>query len=96
MSEATTKLGILVGVDGSKDSDAAVRWAAKEATIRDVPITLIHVMAPVVVNWPVGSLQASCTGWQEENARVGNDQTMEPLRSRAVAAMNMRPRISSS
>ena len=79
MSEATTKLGILVGVDGSKESDAAVRWAAKEATIRDVPITLIHVIAPVVVNWPVGSLQASCTGWQEENARRVIEQAQTTL-----------------
>ena len=79
MSEATTKLGILVGVDGSKESDAAVRWAAKEATIRDVPITLMHVMAPVVVNWPVGSLQASCTDWQEENARRVIEQAQTTL-----------------
>jgi nucleotide-binding universal stress UspA family protein len=79
MSEATTKLGILVGVDGSKESDAAVRWAAKEATIRDVPITLMHVIAPVVVNWPVGSLQASCTDWQEENARRVIEQAQTTL-----------------
>lgn len=79
MSEATTKLGILVGVDGSKESDAAVRWAAKEATIRDVPITLMHVIAPVVVDWPVGSLQASCTDWQEENARRVIEQAQTTL-----------------
>ena len=35
MSESTTKYGILVAVDGSAESDAAVRWAAREAVMRD-------------------------------------------------------------
>ena len=44
-----------------------------------MPITLMHVMAPVVVNWPVGSLQASCTDWQEENARRVIEQAQTTL-----------------
>jgi nucleotide-binding universal stress UspA family protein len=41
---------IVVGVDGSPASDAAVRWAAREAMMRVVPIKLINVVAPTLVS----------------------------------------------
>jgi nucleotide-binding universal stress UspA family protein len=44
MSERLTRLGILVGVDGSADAEAAVRWAADEAVMHNVPLTLVHVL----------------------------------------------------
>jgi nucleotide-binding universal stress UspA family protein len=69
MSESATKYGILIGVDGSPESDAAVRWAAREAVMRDADVTLIHVIAPVDVSWPVGYLQSSFDESQEENAQ---------------------------
>lgn len=34
MSVNAAKYGILVGVDGSAESDAAIRWAADEAVMR--------------------------------------------------------------
>lgn len=37
--------GIVVGVDGSPTSHAAVRWSAREAVMRRVPIVLVHVIA---------------------------------------------------
>ncbi len=61
--------GILVAVDGSAESDAAVRWATREAILRDALITLLHVVAPVVANWPMGPMQANITEWQRQNAR---------------------------
>jgi nucleotide-binding universal stress UspA family protein len=69
MSESSSKYGILVAVDGSPESDAALRWAAAEAVMRAAPVTLVHVIAPVVVTWPVGYLQASYDQSQEDNAR---------------------------
>jgi len=42
-----TKYGMLVAVDGSAESHAAVRWAADEAMLRRLPITLMHVIVPV-------------------------------------------------
>jgi nucleotide-binding universal stress UspA family protein len=77
MTETTTKYGILVGVDGSAESGAAVRWATREVILRDKPITLMHVVAPAVVSWPIGPLQASFTEWQEDNARQVIDQAQK-------------------
>ncbi|WP_375481420.1 universal stress protein [uncultured Mycobacterium sp.] len=44
MANSTRTLGILVGVDWSASSRLAVRWAAHEATMRNVPLTLVHVI----------------------------------------------------
>jgi nucleotide-binding universal stress UspA family protein len=41
MTAASTH-GIVVGVDGSHTSDAAVVWAAQEAERRDLPLHVIH------------------------------------------------------
>ena len=43
--------GILVGVDGSA-SDAAVRWATREAVLRNELTTFLHVVPPVAATWP--------------------------------------------
>ncbi len=79
MSEKPSKYGVLVGVDGSPESDAAVRWAACEAVLRDLPITLMHVVVPVVVTWPVRYLESAYEAWQEENARHVIEQAQKTL-----------------
>ena len=38
---------ITVGLDGSPESRAAAEWAAREATLRDLPLKLIHIWEPV-------------------------------------------------
>lgn len=43
MSSSAPHQGIVVGVDGSPSAVAAVRWAAHEAAIRKVPLSLIHI-----------------------------------------------------
>ncbi len=53
MSSVPTHHGILVGADGSPPSDLAVDWAAREASMRDVPLSIVHVVAsPAVQMWP--------------------------------------------
>lgn len=42
MSKRSTRLGIVVGVDGSTGSKTALRWAARDAALRNVPLTLVH------------------------------------------------------
>lgn len=55
----TPRLGILVGVDGSPSSMAAVRWAAREATMRNVPLTIVHVLAAPWAGSPILALPAA-------------------------------------
>ncbi len=71
--------GILVGVDGSAASDAAVRWATREAILRDELITLLHVVAPVIASWPAGPMQANFAKWQKESARDVIEQARKAL-----------------
>ncbi|MFW3113481.1 hypothetical protein MHAE_06874 [Mycobacterium haemophilum DSM 44634] len=55
MSLRQAPLGIVVGVDGSQSSTLAVEWAARDAQMRrcadaqmrNVPLRLVHVVAPV-------------------------------------------------
>jgi nucleotide-binding universal stress UspA family protein len=50
MCRQAARSNIVVGVDGSPASDAAIRWAAREAMMRVVPIKLINVVAPTLVS----------------------------------------------
>ncbi|UMB67457.1 universal stress protein [Mycobacterium paraterrae] len=43
--------GIVVGVDGSGDADVAVKWAACEAAMRKVRLTLVHAIAMPSPGW---------------------------------------------
>jgi nucleotide-binding universal stress UspA family protein len=47
-----TGTGILVGVDGSEAAQAALRWAAHEARLRDTGLTVVHAypLAPFGVD----------------------------------------------
>lgn len=74
-----SKHGVLVGIDGSPESDAAVRWAANEAVLRDLPVTLMHIIAPIVVTWPVKYLESSYQAWQEDNGRHVIEQAEKTL-----------------
>lgn len=49
MTRHATKLGVMVGVDGSSSSRRAVQWAAHEAAMRNVPLTVVHVV--VTPSW---------------------------------------------
>ena len=53
MSSDARHHGILVGADGSPTSNVAVDWAAREASMRDLPLSIVHVIAsPAVRMWP--------------------------------------------
>src|SRR6202051_3676946 len=79
MPETTRKHGILVCIDGSAASDGAVAWATREAVMRQVPITLLHAVPPVVVGWPVGQLYAEMPEWQKESGQHVVDQARKTL-----------------
>ena len=84
MAQSTSRTGILVGVDGSAESDAAIRWATTEAVMRRAPLTLVHALEPMVTTWPIGPVQASITEWQEDNAGQVLDQAVKTVQSCAA------------
>lgn len=69
MSSQITDYGIIVGVDGSVASDAAVIWAAHEAVMRGVPLTLTHVENPAAPTWAQAPLLERLKGWQRTEGR---------------------------
>jgi nucleotide-binding universal stress UspA family protein len=59
---------LVVGVDGSAASDAAVRWAVREATMRRLPIELLNVVAPSLISSTMAPNDTITQG-QEDRAR---------------------------
>jgi nucleotide-binding universal stress UspA family protein len=58
---------ILVAVDGSPSSNAAVDWAARDAALHNLPLVLVHVLAPpVVMTFPETPMPPGYTEWQQE------------------------------
>jgi nucleotide-binding universal stress UspA family protein len=51
MASTSKRYGIIVGVDGSAESDAAVRWAAHDAALRGLPLTVVYVETPPPATW---------------------------------------------
>lgn len=66
--------GIVVGTDGSPESNAALRWAVQEATMRNVALTLAYAAAPApggapVLGWEGHSIPAELVEELGESAR---------------------------
>ncbi len=62
-------LGVVVGVDGSSASNAAVCWAARDAVLRNVPLTVVHVVNTGVATWPNLPYPDSAGVWLEDQGR---------------------------
>lgn len=69
MSTTVTRYGIVVGVDGSAASNAAVFWAAQEAAMRNVQLTLVHTFMPFVPTYPQIPMPTGVPLWQQEDGR---------------------------
>lgn len=68
-----TQKGLVVGVDGSAGSDAAVRWAARDAALRGLPLKLLHVVMPTPADSTMGPAPGT-NQWQQDQARHIVDQ----------------------
>jgi nucleotide-binding universal stress UspA family protein len=69
MSVPVKRLGIVVGVDGSPASNAAVCWAARDAAMRNIPLTVVNVVNTAVATWPPLLYPDSLGVWQEDEGR---------------------------
>ncbi|CAM2993750.1 universal stress protein [Mycobacterium intermedium] len=68
MSTAAKRYGIVVGVDGSAASDAALHWAARDAALRTLSLTLVHAVN-LTPMWPAGPMPTGISVWREEDGR---------------------------
>lgn len=69
MDALANRHGILVGVDGSEPSNAAVVWAARDAALRHVPLTLVHMVNVAVPMYPEMPLSMGMGMWRDEDGR---------------------------
>jgi nucleotide-binding universal stress UspA family protein len=77
MSKRSTHPGIVVGVDGSPGSRVAVQWAARDAKLRDVPLTLVHVVPATAGRWLESSLVPAWMRGQRERGRQVIEEALE-------------------
>jgi nucleotide-binding universal stress UspA family protein len=68
MSDETSRLGIVVGVDDSPAAKVAVQWAAREAELRHVGLTLVHAISPDIATWLDLPLPPGLAQWQKVTA----------------------------
>ena len=83
MSTQSGPLGIVVGVDGSAPARVAVDWAARDAALRHIPLTLVYVLPGATVqSWIQVPLPAAFFEDEQETAR----KALEDARGVAEAA----------
>lgn len=62
-------MGIVVGIDDSPGARLAVQWAAREAELRNIPLTLVYAFSPEVSTWLRTPLPAGVLRWQQDHGR---------------------------
>ena len=70
MSAVVSRPAIVVGVDGSPFSKAAVWWAARDAAMRDVALTVVHVLTAPVLGWSATPVPVGLGQGQAEQAKA--------------------------
>jgi nucleotide-binding universal stress UspA family protein len=70
MSNLNGSRGVVVGVDGSLASQVAIEWAARDASMRKLPLRLIHVLSPrALMTWPQMPIPTGAEQWQQDLGR---------------------------
>ena len=77
MSSRNARLGIVVGIDESPAAKVAVQWAARDAELRKIPVTLVHAISPEVATWPNVRLPAGLAHWQRDRGRRLVDEALK-------------------
>ena len=91
MSTESLHPGIIVGVDGSPQSGAALRWAVAEAAMRDEELTIVHVSPPIGGGWSGLGLSGrplteETFEWQQKGAQRLIEDALRTARDCAGAA----------
>ena len=70
--------GIVVGIDGSAPSRVAAVWAAREASMRNVALTLVHLV-------PTGAVTSAALAWSAASTLTELQQEQEDEGHRIIA-----------
>ncbi|MGO8964840.1 universal stress protein [Mycobacterium sp.] len=81
MSAPLSHSGILVGVDGSPAAKYAVDWAAREAAMRNVRLTIVHAVRPIGIPQPPLASSVAFARWQVEQGQAFLDKAVEIAQS---------------
>lgn len=92
----TSNTGLVVGVDGSSASNAAVTWAARDAAMRNAPLTLVHMLSAYVPTFPQIPLPGGVAVWQEEDGRLVLEEAAKLARESAGGAIAVTTELKSS
>lgn len=68
-SDPTTGHDVVVAVDGSPASRVAVDWAARDAQLHGLPLTVVHVKSPMIVG-PWVDLPVPTQFWAAQGRRA--------------------------
>jgi nucleotide-binding universal stress UspA family protein len=77
MSSRNARLGIVVGIDDSPAARLAVQWAARDAELRKIPLTLVHAISPEVSTMLRTPLPAGLMRWQQDHGRRLVDEALK-------------------
>jgi nucleotide-binding universal stress UspA family protein len=80
MSTPVRHSDILVGVDGSPAANYAVDWAARDAAMRNVRLTLVHTVQPIGPTLPPLPAPTAFARWQVERGQTILDEAVEIAR----------------
>ena len=70
MSTPARHRGVIGAVDGSPASKVAVDWAARDAALRKIPLTVVIVLNPPAITFPETLMLDEYMQWQEREGRA--------------------------
>lgn len=70
MSTAVNGSEVVVGVDDSPSSQAALEWAAEEAVRHRAPLAVLYAATPPIGMWPIAPVPTGLLDWQRQ---IGKD-----------------------
>ena len=83
--EAGGRERVVVGVDGSEPSEAALRWALDEGAAHKAVVQVVHAWETPVIYGPVGGVSGSEMGGIESGAHRLVDDMIERLGEKAAS-----------
>ncbi|WP_264990618.1 universal stress protein, partial [Mycobacterium kiyosense] len=83
MNASVQRRGVVVGVDGSAPSNAAVVWAARDAALRNVPLHLVHMFKSYVATFPQIPMAGGAAVWQDDDGRLILEEAVKLARESA-------------